>query len=229
MPKMPITNPNDIPTRDWVAGSDSAKALGHRIRVARRALGLSARELAAMAGCSHVTIYHAEAGRSVPGPELLWRIAMATGQTVESLLGIASTDPGPADPPAPAWEHAISALAELMGYPASSVAGDKRPDEWPAPVREYLGSLASFGVMPTPHTLAAAMAHHPAARAGTTQFALIRLLGRGQRRNDLVDLLLSGSDVALDAVEDVARRVIPAIDRRGGKRNRPEKSDNSGK
>ncbi len=196
-------------TREIASLSPEAKALGYRIRAARRRLGLNARELAAMAGCSPVTIYHTEVGRYVPGPELLWRIAMAIGQSADDLLGLppVSTSAEPKE-----ILQSFAALAETLGYPATSIVA-KPPEKWPAPVREYVAALMAFGARPSSGRLSAALMHHPVACDWSAQRALARL--QSGQHADLVDLLLSGSTVALDTLEDVARRLIPALDRRG--------------
>lgn len=59
----------------------------YNIRVKRRALGLTMKQLAALVGVTEAAISHYETGRREPDPDMLGRIANALGVTVDYLLG----------------------------------------------------------------------------------------------------------------------------------------------
>ena len=58
-----------------------------KMRIRRRALGLTMKDLAACVGVSEAAISHYETGRREPDPDMLGRIANALGVTVDYLLG----------------------------------------------------------------------------------------------------------------------------------------------
>lgn len=59
----------------------------NNIRLRRRALGLTMKELAAAVGVSEGAISHYEIGRREPDPDMLNRMANTLGVTVDYLLG----------------------------------------------------------------------------------------------------------------------------------------------
>jgi transcriptional regulator with XRE-family HTH domain len=75
-------------------------ALGEKIRSARKRAGLSHDKLGAVVGTSRQHLIRLEKGWHRPSPELLARIADATGQPVESFAS--DDDDEDADQPMPA-------------------------------------------------------------------------------------------------------------------------------
>lgn len=61
------------------------RLVGVKIKQARKAAGLSHDKLAAMVGSSRQHLIRLEQGLHMPGPELLERIAAATGKAVSDL------------------------------------------------------------------------------------------------------------------------------------------------
>jgi DNA-binding XRE family transcriptional regulator len=67
-PGQPVQNPREIKT-----------AIAHNLRQLRKSRGLSRPSLARRAGTSPHSLQEIEAGRVLPGYELLWRLAQALG------------------------------------------------------------------------------------------------------------------------------------------------------
>lgn len=91
--------------------------LGSRIRQARKIAGLTQEQLAEKADINRVTVAVLESGKNAPSAETLWRIAQATGQTVDWFHDGTAEEMAP--PPAPAAQpppqpdtHAL--LAQLV-------------------------------------------------------------------------------------------------------------------
>jgi transcriptional regulator with XRE-family HTH domain len=74
--------------------------LGSRIRQARKIAGLTQEQLAEKADINRVTVAVLESGKNAPSAETLWRIAQATGQTVDWFHDGTAEEMAP--PPAPA-------------------------------------------------------------------------------------------------------------------------------
>lgn len=103
--------------------------LGSRIRQARKIAGLTQEQLAEKADINRVTVAVLESGKNAPSAETLWRIAQATGQTVDWFHDGTAEEMAP--PPAPAAQpppqpDMPSLLAQLV---AAQVRAEERQAE----------------------------------------------------------------------------------------------------
>ena len=86
---------------------DDAQAVGHRIKLAREAAGLTLRDLS-FPGCSAPFLSRVESGHRVPGPAVLSELARRLGVEVESLTGI------PVGGAIPTWRLSAMDLAARL-------------------------------------------------------------------------------------------------------------------
>lgn len=83
------------------------KRIGNRIRLARKAAGLSHDKLAAAVGTSRQHLIKLEKGQHLPGDALAAKLAEATGRTVEYLAGEGPDDDDEEPDPAMAMLKAV--------------------------------------------------------------------------------------------------------------------------
>jgi transcriptional regulator with XRE-family HTH domain len=86
--------------------------IGKRIRLARKAAGLSHDQLAAKVGSSCSHLIKLEKGMHAPGDALAKKIAEATGRTVEYLSGEGPDDEDEESDPVAALTFAIKRLVQ---------------------------------------------------------------------------------------------------------------------
>lgn len=185
----------------WIPpnSTHAAKELGHRIRQARRAHHVTARELASALKIQPGSIYHWERGVYAPGGLNLQKTAIILGMPVEYFLGlelpVRKNSPHAMD---------VKQLAAQIGSLFGEQDGDW--DRWSPAALTFLSTVLQFGLAPTPAALSAVITNHPL--GGDSDAATPPML-RWTKRSSLVDWLLSATDAGLDVVEDVVRHLSP--------------------
>lgn len=173
-----------------------AVALGKRIRQARKARGLTARELATALAVKSGSVYHWERGVYAPGALNLQKAAILLGMPAEYFLGLELTAKDPAQ--AATVKESLAQLGQLFGE------SDPDFDRWSAPSLTFLSTVLQFGLTPTPGRLAALIQGHPLVSSDReTSPPMLRW----SKRPGLVEWLLGATDAGLDVVEDVVRRI----------------------
>ena len=82
--------------------NDRNDKLLSRLRMLRKARGLTQRQFADAAGLAYGTYTKYEGGTSSPGVEQLKKIALFFGVSIDYLVGL-TDEPGPTPPPLPDW------------------------------------------------------------------------------------------------------------------------------
>lgn len=181
--------------------SPAAKALGARMRNARRQAGLKVQQVAAALSVTPNFVYHAESGAIPPSAATVARYAQVVGTDPATLLGCQESIRGDERN----WPTLVARLAEIHGTDAATMPpGD--PDRWPPGPRDHLRSLLVFGIWPTGGTLAEALARHPALPAGPADIQRVIDRMSGRRNRGFLDWYLAATDTALDVLEDVWQR-----------------------
>jgi transcriptional regulator with XRE-family HTH domain len=129
-PDTAIANPDPAGTVDLVAeapaASDNVPTLGHRIRTARTAAGISVRELARRVNVSASFISQVELGRARPAIGTLYAIVSELGLSLDALMQT-TDEPLSAESPAP--------VPPLAPTPTSRPRGESLTGYQPADTR----------------------------------------------------------------------------------------------
>lgn len=174
------------------------REVGQRIRRLRRMWQLNQRELAVKLAVSHPTVAHWEVGDQRIGGPTLERVARLFGVRPEWLS--VGQEPMYA-PNEDATEWPSEAVRAALGYEVPAP-----PSDWPPAVTRYLAQALRFAIEPSAGRLDALWV--AAREMGRTESPLgIERALRPPHRG-VVDMILTVSDSALDAVEDAVRAVI---------------------
>ena len=69
-------------------GEFDGEMFRERIRLLRKESGMTKKDFAAFTGIAYITLYNYEREKTVPGADMLFRIASATGCSVDWLIGL---------------------------------------------------------------------------------------------------------------------------------------------
>ena len=85
----------DEPEADFIpcvafgkSGEFDGEIFRERIRLLREKNGMTKKDFAAFTGIAYITLYNYEREKTVPGADMLFRIASATGCSVDWLIGL---------------------------------------------------------------------------------------------------------------------------------------------
>lgn len=74
--------------RSRQSGEFDGEIFRERIRLLRKESGMTKKDFAAFTGIAYITLYNYEREKTVPGADMLFRIASATGCSVDWLIGL---------------------------------------------------------------------------------------------------------------------------------------------
>jgi len=175
--------------------SDSAEArkFGSRLRQARRAKGINARQIASALEVQPGSVYHWEQGVIMPAPENLKKLSLVLGLPVEFFLDLPWPSPSESTD-AEAIARLLADVAQMFG----DISGDYA--QWSPAGQQYLASVLHFALEPIPDHLVPILEQYPTRVEP-------HALKQWSRRKHLVEWFFTATDAALDTVEDVVRRI----------------------
>lgn len=169
--------------------SPAAKALGARIRAARRKLMLNVRQVGVALGVKPNTVYHWELGAIPPAASNLPRLAALLETSPDVLLGRPEPEYGAASED---LREAVEIFAEALGIPSTMI--DAPITAWPPVAQQRLAAALRLASHPT-----LAGIRRLSALAGVKAGPLAALTA--PRRRDLIDEILAATDAGFEAIE----------------------------
>ena len=176
------------------------RAIGGRIRTLRRSSNLNQRQLAALLHVAHATVAHWEVGDQRIGMDTARRVANLFGVRPDWLLTGREPQHAEAVDDAPAEHWPQDEVRAAWGFDVPP------PDGWPEPIRKYAAAALRFALVPSVDNFDRVWA-----AAGSLNHGDPLPLGLRQglqSHRGMMDMILTASDAALDAVEDAVRFII---------------------
>ncbi len=174
--------------------SPAARNFGSRLRQARRAKGINARQIASALAVQPGSVYHWEQGVIMPSPENVRKLALFLGLAAELLLDLPWPSPTDQLTDAEAIARLLSDVAQMFGDTSGDYA------QWSPAGQQYLASVLRFALEPIPDHLVPILEQYPTRVEP-------HALKQWSRRKHLVEWFFTATDAALDTVEDVVRRI----------------------
>ena len=87
-PRTKDAPPEKKASRRKQTGEFDGEIFRERIRLLRKESGMTKKDFAAFTGIAYITLYNYEREKTVPGADMLFRIAAKTGCSVDWLIGL---------------------------------------------------------------------------------------------------------------------------------------------